>query len=154
MQLTLDVARAITSEIGAQRTGIRLSPNHAEKDLVHSTSSEIYFPLVQALNDLNLVYVHVIEGVTGAAREFHGFDFEALRKTFQGAWMVNNGYSQALAIESISRGYADLVAFGRPFISNPDLVTRFRNNAPLNSLDPTTLYGGDSKGYTDYPCLA
>lgn len=153
MQLTLDVAKAIISAIGEKRTGIRLSPNHAEKDLVNLSSTEVYFPLVQALNELNLVYIHVIEGMTGGPRELNGFDFEILRKSFHGAWMVNNGYSESLAIEAISRGYADLVAFGRPFIANPDLVRRFRENAPLNSLDQSTLYGGDSKGYTDYPIL-
>ncbi|OEH47456.1 N-ethylmaleimide reductase [Legionella parisiensis] len=67
--------------------------------------------------------------------------------------MVNNGYTLEMAIESINSGYADLVAFGRYFISNPDLVVRFRNNAPLNELDRATLYGGGAKGYTDYPFL-
>lgn len=153
LRFALEITKAIVLEIGADRTGIRLSPIGAAKDLINCTPSDIYFPLVHALNQLNLVYIHVIEGLTGGSRECYGFDFEALRKSFQGAWMVNNGYSRTLAIESISRDYADLVAFGKLFIANPDLVTRFKKNSPLNPLDSTTLYGGDAKGYTDYPTL-
>lgn len=67
--------------------------------------------------------------------------------------MVNNGYTKAMAVEAISSGYADLVAFGKPYIANPDLVQRFKQNAPLNPVDTTTFYGGDAHGYTDYPTL-
>ena len=76
-----------------------------------------------------------------------------MRKEFNGAWMVNNNYTRELAIEAIASGYADLVAFGRPFIANPDLVARFKSNAPLNEGDSSTFYGGSAKGYTDYPTL-
>lgn len=67
--------------------------------------------------------------------------------------MVNNGYTAEMAAEAISSGYADLVAFGRLYISNPDLVERFRRNAPLNEVDWALAYGGGAKGYTDYPVL-
>ena len=67
--------------------------------------------------------------------------------------MVNNGYNQQMATDAISSGYADLVAFGKLYIANPDLANRFKQNAPLNELDPATLYGGDAKGYTDYPMI-
>jgi N-ethylmaleimide reductase len=67
--------------------------------------------------------------------------------------MVNNGYTRQMALDAVASGAADLVAFGRPFISNPDLVRRLRDNAPLNALDASTLYGGGAKGYTDYPSL-
>jgi N-ethylmaleimide reductase len=77
-----------------------------------------------------------------------------MRKPFRGAWIVNNGYDRAMAIDAVASGKADLVAFGRPFISNPDLSHRLRQNAPLNALDADTLYGGGAKGYTDYPALA
>ena len=87
------------------------------------------------------------------------FDYEALHKAYRdaggrGAWMVNNSYDKALAEEAVTSGRADLVAFGRPFISNPDLVERLRTGAPLAKADKTTFYGGGAKGYTDYPALA
>ena len=76
-----------------------------------------------------------------------------IRDRFGGAWMVNNGYVRPMALEAVAAGAADLVSFGRPFISNPDLVRRLRENAPLNVLDTGTLYGGGAKGYIDYPTL-
>ena len=86
------------------------------------------------------------------------FDFAALRSRFKqgnpnGAWIVNNGYSRAMAIDVVAHGAADLVAFGRPFISNPDLVRRLREDAQLAPLNRETLYGGGAAGYTDYPPL-
>lgn len=153
MRFALEVTEAVTAEIGSDRTGIRISPVTPANDAVDSSPSSIYFPLIRELNNFNLAYVHVIEGATGGPREFHGFDFHALRKEFNGAWMVNNGYNLNMAIEALSSGYADLVAFGRPYIANPDLAKRFKHNAPLNKPDSTTFYGGDAKGYTDYPTL-
>ena len=86
------------------------------------------------------------------------FDFEALRRIYKrehpaGAWMVNNGYDRAMALDVVSRGAADLVAFGKPFIANPDLVRRLREDAPLNEPKRETFYGGGAAGYTDYPVL-
>lgn len=153
LRFALEVTQAVIAEIGADRTGIRISPVSPANDAVDSAPATIYFPLVQELNKLNLAYVHVIEGATGGPREFHGFDFHALRKEFNGVWMANNGYDLKLAIEAVSRGYADLVAFGKLYIANPDLAKRFKSNAPLNEADPKTFYGGDAKGYTDYPYL-
>ncbi|MGA2654824.1 MAG: alkene reductase, partial [Gammaproteobacteria bacterium] len=153
LRFALEVAQAVIAEIGADRTGIRLSPVTSLNDTFDSAPSALYFPLVQALDKLKLAYIHVIEGQTIGPRDLKDFDFHALRKEFSGAWMVNNGYTRELAIEAISSGYADLVAFGRLYIANPDLVQRFKINAPLNQLDASTLYGGDAKGYTDYPTL-
>jgi N-ethylmaleimide reductase len=87
------------------------------------------------------------------------FDYEALRSRYkqghpQGTWMLNNGYDRQMAIDAVAQGHADVVAFGRPFISNPDLVRRLRDNVPLNAMDANTLYGGGAAGYTDYPTLA
>jgi N-ethylmaleimide reductase len=86
------------------------------------------------------------------------FDYAALKHAYriaggQGAWMVNNGYDKALAEKTIAEG-ADLIAFGRPFIANPDLVRRLREDAPMNTPDQSSFYGGGVKGYTDYPALA
>ena len=114
---------------------------------------------MRELASLQLAYIHFIEGSAGGPREIEGrpFDYGRLKQVYrnaggQGAWMVNNGYDQALAEQALAQG-ADLVAFGRAFIANPDLVERFRRNAPLNPLDQLTLYGGGAKGYTDYPFL-
>ena len=90
---------------------------------------------------------------TAGARDFAPFDYAALRARFNGAWMVNNGYQRQMALDVVASGAADLVSFGRPFIGNPDLVRRLRENAPLNALDTSTFYGGGARGYTDYPTL-
>ena len=156
-RLMLEVAAAIAGEIGAARTGIRLSPvtpaNDAGPD---SDPAALYGHVVDGLAALQLAYVHVIEGQTGGARDYAPFDFAALRRRFKqgnprGAWIVNNGYTRAMAIEAVASGAADLVAFGRPFIGNPDLVARLRADLPLASLRRETLYGGGAEGYTDYP---
>lgn len=153
LRFAIEVMEAIVDEIGAHRTGIRLSPVSPAYGAIDSAPKELYVPLIREINRLNLAYVHVIEGATGGERLFHGFDFHALRTLFKGAWMVNNGYTKDMAIKATASGYADLVAFGKPYIANPDLVARFKQNASLNIPDETTFYGGDEKGYTDYPFL-
>jgi N-ethylmaleimide reductase len=153
MRFPLEVMEAVVSEIGAHRVGMRLSPISHRNGIIESNPTAIFFPLVRSLSELSIAYVHVVEGETGGSRESQGFDFQALRQTFNGAWMVNNGYTRETAIASISSGYADLVAFGQLFIANPDLVERFKRQAPLNPVDSSTFYGGGAKGYTDYPFL-
>ena len=158
-RLMLEVARAVADAIGGSRTGIRLSPVTPAND-VHDTQAQPLFEyIVKQLAPLGMAYVHVIEGATGGPRELpeRPFDYAALRLAYRnagghGAWMVNNGYDRSLAEQALAQG-ADLVAFGRPFIANPDLVRRLREQAPLNALDKTTLYGGGAVGYTDYPAL-
>jgi N-ethylmaleimide reductase len=109
---------------------------------------------VEELNRQGLAYLHVVEGETGGARDSLPFDYPALRQRFDGAWMANNGYDRAMAMQAVASGEADLVSFGRLFIANPDLLARFRADAPLNPLMPqATLYGGGAHGYTDYPTL-
>ena len=159
-RLTLEIVRAVTDAIGGGRTGIRLSPVTPAGD-VHDTDPQPLFEyVVRQLASLNLAYIHVIEGSTGGPRELSDrpFDYAALKRAYRmaggkGAWMVNNGYDKALAEKAVANG-ADLVAFGRPFIANPDLVRRLREDAAMNTPDQTTFYGGGVKGYTDYPALA
>lgn len=153
LRFAFEVMEAVVAEIGAERTAIRISPVNPTNDIFDSAPQEIFFPLVKECNRLALAYVHVIEGATQGPREFHGFDFQALRNEFKGPWMVNNGYSVDMAVEAISSHYADLVAFGRFFIANPDLVNRIRLHAPLNEIDWNHVYGGGAQGYTDYPML-
>ncbi len=153
LRFALEVVAAVVAEISAKRTGIRISPVTSANDAMDSDPASIYFPLIRELNKLNLSYVHVIEGDTGGPRELHGLDFHTLRKEFKGVWMVNNGYHLKMAMEAVASGYADLVAFGKLYIANPDLAKRFERNAPLNEPNAKTYYGGGVEGYTDYPRL-
>lgn len=158
-RLCLEVTEAVCQAIGASRTGIRISPmtrNRSSADL-DSKPQALYNYLVEQLAKLKLAYMHVIQGETGGDRVPENdppFDYAQLRERFGGTWMVNNGYSRQDAIDIVDKGMADLVAFGRSFISNPDLVARLKDNAPLNELQADTLYGGGAEGYTDYPILA
>ena len=158
-RLLLEVMTAVVAEIGGGRTGLRLSPitpvNDAAQD---SDAAALYGHVVQQLAPLKLAFLHLIEGQTGGARDLSDkgvapFDYAALRAVYGGAWMVNNGYSRAMALDAVASGAADLVAFGKPFISNPDLVRRLREDAPLARWVQATLYGGGAVGYTDYPAL-
>jgi N-ethylmaleimide reductase len=158
-RLLLEVMRAVVGEVGGARTGIRLSPVTPSNDIDDEDPQPLFEYVMRELAPLGLAYIHVVEGATGGAREIDDrpFDYAALRKAYRdaggkAAWMVNNGYDQPLAEEAMTHG-ADLVAFGRPFIANPDLVHRLRVRAPLNVPDRTTFYGGGAHGYTDYPAL-
>jgi N-ethylmaleimide reductase len=153
-RLLLEVSQAVIEEIGSERTGIRISPVTPANDAADSNPQPLFNHVVEQLDRLGLVYIHAIEGSTGADRDYGaGFDYGALRSRFRGTWIVNNGYTRAMADNAIASGRADLVAFGRPFISNPDLVERLRADAPLAPLNRATLYGGGAEGYTDYPPL-
>ncbi|MBC3971661.1 alkene reductase [Xanthomonas translucens] len=152
-RLLFEVVQAVAQEIGAERTGVRLSPVTPANDAHDSDPQPLFERAVERLDPLGLAFVHVIEGATGGPRDNIAFDYAALRARFRGPWLVNNGYDKALAERVIAAGTADAVAFGRPFIANPDLVERLRRAAPLNPLDADTLYGGGAKGYTDYPTL-
>jgi len=152
--------QAITEAIGGGRTGIRLSPVTPANDVVDADPQPLFDYVVRQLARFGLAYVHIIEGATGGPRELadRPFDYAALKAAYraaggQGAWMVNNGYDLALANQAVADG-ADLVAFGRPFIANPDLVERLKRGGPFNEGDRATYYGGGEAGYTDYPALA
>jgi N-ethylmaleimide reductase len=152
-KLMLEVAKAVTAEAGAERTGIRISPVTPSNDISDSNPQPLFDYIVDHLNALRLVYIHVIEGATGGPRDVAPFDYGSLRKRFKGAYVANNGYDFELANKVLSAGKADLIAFGKLFIANPDLVERLKRGAPLNAPDKATFYGGDAKGYTDYPAL-
>ncbi len=158
-RLLLEVVRAVTQAIGAGRTGIRFSPVTPANDAFDPDPQPLFDYLVRELAGFNLAYLHIIEGATGGARELpdRPFDYTGLRRAYRAAggkaaWMVNNGLDKALAENALAEG-ADLVAFGRPFIANPDLVERLRRGKPWNEGDRSTYYGGGAKGYTDYPAL-
>lgn len=159
VRLLVEVMTAIAAEIGAGRTGLRLSPITPSNDAaLDSDPQGLYELALQRLAPLKLAFVHVVEGSTGGPRDSAPFDWAALRARFKdgheaGGWIVNNGYARAMAIDAVAAGRADAVAFGKAFIANPDLVERLRRDAPLAEAHRATFYGGGAEGYTDYPAL-
>jgi N-ethylmaleimide reductase len=147
----LEVAAAVVDEIGAERTGIRISPVSPANGISSSDPQAQFDYIVDQLDALGIVYV---EGATGGPRDRAPFDFGSLRRRFNNTYIANNGYDLELAASRLAEGKADLFAFGRPFIANPDLVERLKMRAPLAMFDHATLYGGGSAGYTDYPAIA
>jgi N-ethylmaleimide reductase len=152
-KLMLEVSKAVTAEVGSERTGIRISPVTPANDVSDSNPQPLFDYIVDGFEALKLVYIHVIEGATGGPRDVAPFDYASLRKRFTRAYVANNGYDFELATKQLAANAADLIAFGKPFISNPDLVERLKKGAPLNEWDKNTFYGGGAKGYTDYPSL-
>jgi len=162
IRLTVEVAEAISREIGGGRTGIRLSPVTPANDVSDPDPQPVYNALVEKLAPLGLAFIHVIEGATGGPRDFSQgdkpFDWSAFKSAYRNAggqavWIANNGYDRQMAMDTVASGKADMVAFGKPFIANPDLVRRLKEDAPLNQPDQSTFYGGGEKGYIDYPTL-
>jgi N-ethylmaleimide reductase len=159
----LEVLEAITKEVGSERTGIRISPVTPAGDSSDAEPQPLFTYVVERLAAYNLAYIHLIEGATGGPRDFQQgdkpFDYAALRAAYKhaggrAAWMVNNAYDQKLAETVVANGDADLVAFGKLFLANPDLVKRLRERADFNQPDQATFYGGGAMGYTDYPTLS
>jgi N-ethylmaleimide reductase len=153
-RLLLEVTAAVVDEIGAERTGIRISPVSPANDVSSSDPQAQFDYIVDQLDALGIVYLHVVEGATGGPRNIAPFDFDSLRRRFRNTYIANNGYDIDLATTQLAEDKADLFAFGRPFIANPDLVERLETGAPLAAFNPATLYGGGAAGYIDYPALA
>lgn len=152
-RFALEVVDACVAEIGAGRVGIRLSPLTPFNDLADSNPQTVFAYLVEELNKRGIAFIHFIEGATGGPRDVPGFDYAWARQAFKGTYIANNGYDRQMAIDAIDSGKADAVAFGRLFISNPDLVERLKLNAVLNEPNPNTFYTPGPVGYTDYPTL-
>ncbi len=158
IRFTLAAVDAAIAELGAGRVGIRLSPvtdsNGAPQD---SDPNRTYSALVDALAARKIAYVHFIEGNTGRSRDgIERFDFARAKRTLGAAGVAviaNNKYDRAMAIHAVESGAADAVAFGMPFISNPDLPARLERDAPLAPFDTKTFYSSGAAGYTDYPPL-
>ena len=160
-RLLVEVMQAVCDEIGGDKVGLRISPVTPANDAADPQPQPLFEHVVLQLAPMKLAYLHVIEGSTGGPRDYvqgdKAFDYVALRNAYRAAggaaaWMVNNPYDRALADQALDHG-ADLVAFGRPFIANPDLTRRLREGAALNAGDRMTYYGGGAAGYTDYPTL-
>jgi N-ethylmaleimide reductase len=152
-RLLMEVTQAVVDVIGASKVGMRLSPVNPFNDMKDSNPQALFNDVAEMLNQFGLAYLHVVEGGIHGGGESDPFDFVAFRKLFKEAYIANLAYDKLKGNVAITSGHADAVAFGVPFIANPDLVAKFRLNAPLNEADATTFYGGNEKGYTDYPTL-
>jgi N-ethylmaleimide reductase len=154
-RLAFEVTRAVADIWGSDRVGVRLSPitKSAGDTPLDSDPQTTYGYLAEQLGTLGLAYLHCIEGQTRGDNARDSFDFQALRRAFGGHYIANNGYDRETAIQAIMEGHADMVAFGRHFIANPDLPERLRLNAPLAVAAQEAYYGGGAKGYTDFPTL-
>ncbi|KAF0811528.1 N-ethylmaleimide reductase [Andreprevotia sp. IGB-42] len=152
-RLLLEVVDAIAAEIGAHKVGVRLSPNFTYHDISDSESEQSALYVAAAFSQRKLAYLHIAEpDWTGGAPLSQDFR-NALRTTFNGTLIYCGNYTAEKAEAVIAAGGADAIAFGRPYIANPDLVTRFAKGADLNTPDQGTFYGGAEHGYTDYPTL-
>jgi len=148
IRFTLEVAAAVADEIGAGRTGVRISPGNPFNDIREDDAPDLYAALLAGLAPLGLAYLHVM----------HGGDedqLRALRATWPGVLLLNRGGADIdTRVADLDSGLTDVITVGSLSLANPDLVERLRTGAPLNTPDPATFYGGDEHGYTDYPVLA
>lgn len=155
IRFLVEIAEAVVGVWGKGRVGVRLSPTNPYNDMRDSDPATTFTTAAEAVDHLGLAYLHLVEPVPGSPT----FDPSAprtlpsIRAAFRGPLMVNQGYAAESAEAVLRRGDADLVSFASWFLANPDLVDRFRTGASLNQPDRSTFYGGDARGYTDYPAL-
>ncbi|WP_455205208.1 alkene reductase [Kaarinaea lacus] len=149
MRILNEVLDAVISVWPSQRVGVRLTPENSFNSMSDSNPLEHFKYFIAQLNSRNLAYVHVLEGDMMTKKA--SINYRALRNAYNGVYMANNGYDKYRAETSIANGDSDLVAFGIPFLANPDLVYRYQNNLSLNEPNQETFYGGNENGYTDYP---
>jgi len=149
MRLLNEVLDAVLETWGSSSVGVRLTPENSFNSMIDSSPQAHYHYFISQLNSRNLAYIHLLEGDMMGGEST--VDYRALRDAYNGIYMANNGYDKTRAQTALSNGDSDLVAFGIPFLANPDLVERYKNDLPLNEANQATFYGGDETGYTDYP---
>jgi len=152
-RFVLEVVTAVVQAIGKEKTGIRLSPYGVASDMPHYPEIDAtYKYLSEQLNKLDIAYIHLVDHTSMGAPSVPAEIKNLIRTNFKNTLILSGGYNRESAEKDIQSGLADLVAFGRPFINNPDLVERFKNNWPLShNLNSDLFYTADEKGYTDYP---
>ncbi|CAI8992086.1 alkene reductase [Pseudomonas chlororaphis] len=156
-RLLLEVVEAVADEVGAERVAVRLTPMGRFMGMGDATPEATFGHIVRALNRWPLAYLHLVEpAVVGTVKD-ENFDprwdaiIGQLRTEWNGVLMLAGGYDPQSAEQALAANRADLIAFGRPFLANPDLPRRIRDGLALNAPDPSTFFGGDQHGYTDYP---
>ena len=152
-RLLLEVTRAVIDVWGADRVGVRLSPVNSFNDIADSDPDTTFGYAASELSKLGIAFLHVVESDVAGSTATQSFDKQKLRQAFDGLYLANGGYNKTRATAALADGAANFVSFGAPYVANPDLVERFAQDAPLNEPDPGTFYGGDERGYTDYPRL-
>lgn len=151
IRFAVEVARAAAAEIGAERIGMRVSPYGVFNGTAADAEMDaMYELLMRELNGIGLAYIHVVDHSAMGAPEVSPQLKATIRATFGGRYILSGGYDRARADADLAAGRGDLVAFGRPFISNPDLVAKLRDERPLTAPDLDTFYTPGAKGYTDY----
>jgi len=150
VRLPLEVVEAVIGVWGSDRVGYRISPNGAFNGMSDSDPLRTFMYLTGRLNALGIGYLHAVDPIADGAKRMSPI----LREKFDQTYIVNGGFDVTAANAAIRRGETDLVAFGVPFLANPDLPKRYRAEAPLNPADTATFYTGEAKGFTDYPALA
>ncbi len=151
LRLLDEVVNAVIAAWQANRVGVRLSPENQFNDIRDSRPQETFNAVVDRLSRHGLAYLHVLEGDMLGSESV--VDYTELKRRFGGPYIANNGYTRERAEQALRQQQADLIAFGRAFIANPDLPARLARNAALNEPDPATFYGGGEAGYTDYSTL-
>lgn len=152
IRFAVETARAVAGAIGAEHLGMRISPYGAFNGMVADPQMDsLYAQLVTELNRLALSYIHVVDHSSMGAPQVSATLKAEIRKIFKGSYILSGGYDLARANEDLIAKKGDLVAFGRPFISNPNLVEKLKTGKALNAPDMATFYTPGEKGYTDYP---
>lgn len=149
-----EVIKAVSDKIGADKTGVRLSPSGTFNDMKDSAPQKHFAYVCEKLNAFNLAYVHIIDALEGDIR--HGanvVELSVLRNAYKGVLIANGAYTKIRGNDTIERHLANAISFGELFLANPDLPERFKGNSALNKADTNTLYTQDAQGYTDYPAL-
>ncbi|MDO9382321.1 MAG: alkene reductase [Hyphomicrobiaceae bacterium] len=149
-----EVTTAVAAEAGAERTGIRLAPYITARNMADDEIIRAILLAARRLDEIGIAYIHLSEADWDDAPVVPSSFHRDLRNTFRSAIIVAGKYDKQRACKMVGDGLADLVAFGRPFVANPDLPRRFKDDLPLAEFDPASLFGGDSHGYTDYPAYA
>jgi N-ethylmaleimide reductase len=147
VRFAVETLEALANAIGGGRVGFRICPGNPFNDLHDDDPFETHATLLDAVGELDLAYCHLIEMVTPQAIDHRAL----LAAHWQGPRILNESIDQTKAERLIADGAADAIAFGRPFIANPDLVERFRHGYPLSEMEGDQIYAGGAKGYTDYP---
>jgi N-ethylmaleimide reductase len=154
-RLLLEVTAALIDVAGQERVGVRLSPTNPFNDVADSHPAALFGHATEELDRLRFAYLHIIEpGPTDPIAKGEVPDGKFFRARWRGPLMLNKGYDFARANAAIRDGTADMVSFAALFLANPDLPERLRRGGPFNPPDRKTFYGGDARGYTDYPALA
>jgi N-ethylmaleimide reductase len=151
IRFAVEVAKAAVAAIGAERVGMRISPYGAFNGTVSDVKTDaLYLRLIEELNNIGLVYIHVVDHSSMGAPEVSPELKAKIRANFKGKYILSGGYDAARANADLNAQRGDLVAFGRPFVSNPDLVQKLQNGIALTAPDFATFYTPGEKGYTDY----